>query len=289
MKKLSLNAKFITTSLFCLALLAVPALAVQGQALYYAAPQPRPQVLGVMSDEVRLDPLAGALYRYGVQGGSSAPQSYDVTKDVFTVIRGKLRQAAARGLLTDDQLAYLLAKLDAGADDIPFQHGIEAGETYTAYGMIKFDGDLTQVYFDFFTPKDVQQTASGGVSYVMDTETYLVLSFLPNNGPIVDISIHDENYPAGEDLDTVTQNFIAQLDTTIPGQWQQTTTPEDDPTYQRYIYAHNSGVLRVTSHHIHQQDFSLTVMLEPEVYGSLYTLNNLTHDPYGQTYTAPQE
>lgn len=40
MKKLSLNAKFITTSLFCLALLAVPALAVQGQALYYAAPCP---------------------------------------------------------------------------------------------------------------------------------------------------------------------------------------------------------------------------------------------------------
>ena len=34
MKKLSLNAKFITTSLFCLALLAVPALAAQGQALY---------------------------------------------------------------------------------------------------------------------------------------------------------------------------------------------------------------------------------------------------------------
>uniref|UniRef100_UPI004029AB3F hypothetical protein n=2 Tax=Eubacteriales incertae sedis TaxID=538999 RepID=UPI004029AB3F len=109
MKKLSLNAKFITTSLFCLALLAVPALAVQGQALYYAAPQPRPQVPGVMSDEVRLDPLAGALYRYGVQGGSSTPQSYDITKDVFTVLRGKLRQAAARSLLTNDQLTYLLA------------------------------------------------------------------------------------------------------------------------------------------------------------------------------------
>ena len=43
----------------------------------------------------------------------------------------------------------------------------------------------------------------------------------------------------------------------------------------------------MTSHHIHQQDFSLTVMLEPEVYGSLYHLNNLAHDPYGQTYTAP--
>lgn len=73
-----------------------------------------------MSDEVRLDPLAGALYRYGVQGGSSTPQSYDITKDVFTVIRGKLRQAAARSLLTDDQLTYLLAQLDAGRGYQPF-------------------------------------------------------------------------------------------------------------------------------------------------------------------------
>ena len=153
--------------------------------------------------------------------------------------------------------------------------------------MVKFTGDLTQVYFDYFIPRDVHETESGGTACVMDTETYLVIDYLPDNGPIVDLSIHDENYPAGEDLDTVTQNFIAQLNTTIPGQWQQTTTPEADPTYQRYIYAHDSGVLRVTSHHIHQQDFSLTVMLEPEVYGSLYPLNNLAHDPYGQTYTAP--
>ena len=155
MKKLSLNAKFITTSLFCLALLAVPALAVQGQALYYAAPQPRPQVPGVMSDEVRLDPLAGALYRYGVQGGASTPQSYDITKDVFTVIRGKLRQAAARSLLTDDQLTYLLAQLDAGADTNPFQQSLTEGEPNVTYGMVKFTGDLTQVYFDYFIPRDV--------------------------------------------------------------------------------------------------------------------------------------
>lgn len=260
---------------------------MQGQALYYAAPQPRPQVPGVMSDEVRLDPLAGALYRYGVQGGASTPQSYDITKDVFTVIRGKLRQAAARSLLTDDQLTYLLAQLDAGADTNPFQQSLTEGEPNVTYGMVKFTGDLTQVYFDYFIPRDVHETESGGTVCVMDTETYLVIDYLPDNGPIVDLSIHDENYPAGEDLDTVTQNFIAQLNTTIPGQWQQTTTPEDDPTYQRYIYAHDSGVLRVTSHHIHQQDFSLTVMLEPEVYGSLYPLNNLAHDPYGQTYTAP--
>ena len=183
--------------------------------------------------------------------------------------------------------AYLLAQLDAGADTNPFQQSLTEGEPNVTYGMVKFTGDLTQVYFDYFIPRDVHETESGGTACVMDTETYLVIDYLPDNGPIVDLSIHDENYPAGEDLDTVTQNFIAQLNTTIPGQWQQTTTPEDDPTYQRYIYAHDSGVLRVTSHHIHQQDFSLTVMLEPEVYGSLYPLNNLAHDPYGQTYTAP--
>lgn len=40
MKKLSLNAKFITTSLFCLALLAVPALAVQGRR--FTTPRPSP-------------------------------------------------------------------------------------------------------------------------------------------------------------------------------------------------------------------------------------------------------
>ena len=187
MKKLSLNAKFITTSLFCLALLAVPALAVQGQALYYAAPQPRPQVPGVMSDEVRLDPLAGALYRYGVQGGASTPQSYDITKDVFTVIRGKLRQAAARSLLTDDQLTYLLAQLDAGADTNPFQQSLTEGEPNVTYGMVKFTGDLTQVYFDYFIPRDVHETESGGTVCVMDTETYLVIDYLPDNGPIVDL------------------------------------------------------------------------------------------------------
>ena len=226
MKKLSLNAKFITTSLFCLALLAVPALAVQGRRFTTPRPSPALQVPGVMSDEVRLDPLAGALYRYGVQGGSSTPQSYDITKDVFTVIRGKLRQAAARSLLTDDQLTYLLAQLDAGADTNPFQQSLTAGEPNVTYGMVKFTGDLTQVCFDYFIPRGcTHETEAAAPPASWTPETYLVIDYLPDNGPIVDLSIHDENYPAGEDLDTVTQNFIAQLNTTIPGQWRQTTTP----------------------------------------------------------------
>ena len=49
MKKLSLNAKFITTSLFCLALLAVPALAVQGQALYPSSSMPDEPAVSVIA------------------------------------------------------------------------------------------------------------------------------------------------------------------------------------------------------------------------------------------------
>ena len=213
----------------------------------------------------------------------------DMTREdsVGVVTRPHIETITAKS--DTDAIQKVLAQLDAGADTNPFQQSLTEGEPNVTYGMVKFTGDLTQVYFDYFIPRDVHETESGGTACVMDTETYLVIDYLPDNGPIVDLSIHDENYPAGEDLDTVTQNFIAQLDTTIPGQWQQTTTPEDDPTYQRYLYAHDSGVLRVTSHHIHQQDFSLAVMLEPAVYGSLYTLNNLAHDPYGQTYTAPQK
>ena len=44
-----------------LALLALPPLAVYGQTVRCRAAQPRPALPGVMSDEIRLDPVAGAL------------------------------------------------------------------------------------------------------------------------------------------------------------------------------------------------------------------------------------
>ena len=189
MKKLSLNAKFITTSLFCLALLAVPALAVQGQALYYAAPQPRPQVPGVMSDEVRLDPLAGALYRYGVQGGSSTPQSYDITKDVFTVLRGKLRQAAARSLLTNDQLTYLLAQLDAGA-------GIYPGSKIPGEGGTILVAGHTATFFRDF--EHAQNGAQITVTTVYGTYVY----------EITDMQVATDTDTSAYDLDAAEENII---------------------------------------------------------------------------------
>ena len=112
MKK-RIDARLLAAAGLCMALLAVPPLAVQVQAAQYAAPQTRPALPGVMSDEIRLDPVAGALYRYGVQGGINRADS-TWTENAYTTLRGKLKQAAARGLLTRDQLDYLLAGIEEG-------------------------------------------------------------------------------------------------------------------------------------------------------------------------------
>ena len=69
MKKQRSNNKFLKIAAVSLALLALPPLAVYGQTVRCRAAQPRPALPGVMSDEIRLDPVAGALYRYRVQGG----------------------------------------------------------------------------------------------------------------------------------------------------------------------------------------------------------------------------
>ena len=107
MKKQRSNNKFLKIAAVSLALLALPPLAVYGQTVRCRAAQPRPALPGVMSDEIRLDPVAGALYRYGVQGGINRADSY-WSDNVFTVLRGKLKQAATRGLLSREQLGHVL-------------------------------------------------------------------------------------------------------------------------------------------------------------------------------------
>ena len=113
MKKQRSNNKFLKIAAVSLALLALPPLAVYGQTVRCRAAQPRPALPGVMSDEIRLDPVAGALYRYGVQGGINRADSY-WSDNVFTVLRGKLKQAAARGLLSREQLDCLLDRVAEG-------------------------------------------------------------------------------------------------------------------------------------------------------------------------------
>lgn len=103
MKKQRSNNKFLKIAAVSLALLALPPLAVYGQTVRCRAAQPRPALPGVMSDEIRLDPVAGALYRYGVQGGINRADSY-WSDNVFTVLRGKLKQAAARAFSAGSSL-----------------------------------------------------------------------------------------------------------------------------------------------------------------------------------------
>lgn len=87
MKKQRSNNKFLKIAAVSLALLALPPLAVYGQTVRCRAAQPRPALPGVMSDEIRLDPVAGALYRYGVQGGINRADQLLVRQCLYRTAR----------------------------------------------------------------------------------------------------------------------------------------------------------------------------------------------------------
>ena len=76
------------------------------------------------------------------------------------------------------------------------------------------------------------------------------------------------------------QAFSTQLDTTLDGSWEQTTT-EDGLEYK-----HTSGVLRVVRYAPDEVDFALCVTLDPDVYGGLDTLSNVVIGPDGTIYDA---
>lgn len=73
------------------------------------------------------------------------------------------------------------------------------------------------------------------------------------------------------------QAFLTQLDTTLDGSWEQTTT-EDGLEYK-----HTSGVLRVVRYAPDEVDFALCVTLDPDVYGGLDTLSNVVIGPMGRS------
>lgn len=70
---------------------------------------------------------------------------------------------------------------------------------------------------------------------------------------------------------------MTQLDTTLDGSWEQTTT-EDGLEYK-----HTSGVLRVVRYAPDEVDFALCVTLDPDVYGGLDTLSNVVIGPMGRS------
>ena len=209
MKKQRSNNKFLKIAAVSLALLALPPLAVYGQTVRCRAAQPRPALPGVMSDEIRLDPVAGALYRYGVQGGINRADSY-WSDNVFTVLRGKLKQAAARGLLSREQLDCLLDRVAEGeAHAGPVQP--ENGSVQVQCYGCSYTGNIQTVSFRMYTVNAYKVTESGEL-YSIDDETSIELMYLPGNGAFLQVSVLDNRLPAAESTpEEQVQAFLTQL------------------------------------------------------------------------------
>lgn len=281
MKKQRSNNKFLKIAAVSLALLALPPLAVYGQTARCRAAQPRPALPGVMSDEIRLDPVAGALYRYGVQGGINRADSY-WSDNVFTVLRGKLKQAATLGLLSQAQLDYLLDRVDEGEAHAGLTP-LENGSTQVLCYGCSYTGNIQTVSFRMYTVNAYKVTESGEM-YSIDDETSIELMYLPGNGAFLEVSVHDEHLPAGDAApEEQAEAFLTQLDTTLDGSWEETAA-EDGLEYK-----HTSGVLRVVRYAPDEADFALCVTLDPDVYGGLDTLSNVVIGPDGTIYTPSGE
>lgn len=275
------NKQFWKMAAASLALLALPPLAVYGQTARCRAAQPRPAMPGVMSDEIRLDPVAGALYRYGVQGGINRADSY-WSDNVFTVLRGKLKQAAARGLLSQAQLDYLLDRVaegEAHAGPTPLENGSVQVQCYGC----SYTGNIQTVSFRMYTVDDYKVTESGKM-YSIDDETSIELMYLPGNGAFLEVSVLDNRLPAAQSTpEEQAEAFLTQLDTTLDGGWEETAA-EDGLEYK-----HTSGVLRAVRYAPDEADFALCVTLDPDVYGGLDTLSNVVIGPDGTIYTPSGE
>ena len=160
MKQQRSTTKFLKIAAVSLALLALPPLAVYGQTVRYRAAQPRPALPGVMSDEIRLDPVAGALYRYGV--------------------RGKRQLAAAGGRLSGELRDFVLdrgAEGEAHAGPVQPENGSAQVQCYGC----SYTGNIQTVSFRMYTVNAYKATESGEM-YSIDDESCIELMYLPGTG-----------------------------------------------------------------------------------------------------------
>lgn len=146
------------------------------------------------------------------------------------------------------------------------------------YGC-SYTGNIQTVSFLMYTVNAYKVTESGEM-YSIDDETSIELMYLPGNGAFLQVSVLDNRLPTAESTpEEQVQAFLTQLDTTLDGSWEQTTT-EDGLEYK-----HTSGVLRVVRYAPDEVDFALCVTLDPDVYGGLDTLSNVVIGPDGTIYT----
>ena len=217
MKKPTIDSRFWLTTTLCAALLAVPSLAVQARDRQYDAALPRPEVTGVMTDEQRLDPTVSALYKQQVLSNNG----YSIGEEnshKYTQMQGKLRQANRRGLLSERQLDYLLALVDStqAAEEADTGEYHYPGLNYCTVHTDEAGIEHLELANCSAPAEDI---ASPDVAVRVDN--YLYLSYLPNNGPILQLCVNggmpaDDVEPA-----TLMERFTSQLNLTIPGEWEQ--------------------------------------------------------------------
>ena len=218
MKKLTIDRRFWLTAAFCAALLAVPPLLTQARDQQAdTTALPRPEVAGVMTDEERLDPTISALYRQKILSASDVFLVGEKNSYKYTEMSGKLRQANRRGLLSDEQLNALLALVDAAEAT----QTVEAGDyAYTGLNACLAHTDTAgveqlQLTYCSAAPEEV---ASPENALTLDATIFI--SYLPNNGPILSMTISYDDLPESTvDLETLQDRFCDQLKLTVPGEW----------------------------------------------------------------------
>lgn len=240
MKKLTIDPRFWLTTALCAALLAVPPLAVQARDRQLDTALPRPEVSGVMTDEQRLDPTVRVLYTQQILSTNNGYTIGEENSHKYTQMQGKLRQANRRGLISDAQLDHLVqlaqATEEAESTGVGEYHypGLNYCTLHTDAAGIEH---LELAHCVPFTDDASPDTA-------VRIDAYIEISYLPNNGPILEMRINCDDLPE-DDVDSLTllDNFTSQLNLTIPGEWEQAneTTLFHRAADLNAYYTHNSG------------------------------------------------
>lgn len=242
MKKLTIDRCFLLTTALCAALLAVPPLTARARAQQYADTSlPRPEVTGVMTDEQRLDPTVRALYTQQVLSANSGYSIGEENSHKYTQMQGKLRQANRRGLLSDAQLDYLI---QLAQDTEAVENNEEDDYVYHSLNYCTLHTDAAGVEHLELSNYVTTEMEDDSTRIMDDQRTYVSISYLPNNGPILEMRINCDDLPE-DNIDSVTLlgRFTSQLNLTIPGEWEQAseTTLFHRAADLNAYYTHNVG------------------------------------------------
>ena len=241
MKKLTIDSRFWLTAAFCAALLAAPPLLTQArdrQANTTALT--RPAVAGVMTDEQRLDPTVRVLYTQQILSTNNGYTIGEENSHKYTQMQGKLRQANRRGLISDAQLDHLVQLAQATEE----AESTGVGEYhYPGLNYCTLHTDAAGIeHLELAHCVPFTDDASPDAAVRIDA--YIEISYLPNNGPILEMRINCDDLPE-DDVDpaTLLDNFTSQLNLTIPGEWEQAneTTLFHRAADLNAYYTHNSG------------------------------------------------